>query len=123
MVPPSPDHLLVWPIEPSSNNASSDSISSLRRSSHLSVAPNHYGFPALFTSLDSAPIPTSYSQASNIAYWQDTINEELLALEANQTWDLVPTPEGASVIGSKWIYFVEVHSDGSLDRYKARLVL
>ena len=50
------------------------------------------------------------------------MNEELLALEVNQTWELVPTPEGASVIGSKWIYSVKVHFDGSLDRYKARLV-
>ena len=75
-----------------------------------------------FTSLDSAPIPTSYSQATKIAYWQDAMNEELPALEANQTWDLVPAPEGASVIGSKWIYNVKIHSDGSLDCYKARLV-
>ena len=26
------------------------------------------------------------------------------------------------MIGSKWIYSVKVHSDGSLDRYKARSV-
>ena len=26
------------------------------------------------------------------------------------------------MIGSKWIYSIKVHSDGSLDRYKARLV-
>ena len=44
------------------------------------------------------------------------MNGELLALEANQTWDLVPAPEGASVIDSKWIYSIKVHSDESLDR-------
>ena len=44
--------------------------------------------------------------------------KELLALEANKTWNLVPAPKGASVIGNKWIYSVKVHSDGSLDRYK-----
>ena len=51
------------------------------------------------------------------------MNEELLALEANQTWNLVLAHEGAFVIGSKWIYSIKVHSDGSLDRYKARLVV
>ena len=58
MVTPSPDHLLVPPTEPSGNNASSNSIISLRCSSRPSVAPNRYGFPAIFTFLDSAPIPT-----------------------------------------------------------------
>ena len=50
------------------------------------------------------------------------MNEELLALESNSTWDLAPTPQDASIIGSKWVYHIQVHSDGSLDRYKARLV-
>ena len=59
MVAPSPDPLPVMPTEPTSNNAPSDSIS-LRRSSRLSVAPNRYGFPALFSSLDSAPISISH---------------------------------------------------------------
>ena len=49
------------------------------------------------------------------------MNEELLALEANKTWELVPAPIGASVIGSKWIYSIKVHFDRCLDRYKARL--
>ena len=38
--------------------------------------------------------------------WYWPLNEHLL-LAVN----------GSSVIGSKWIYFVKVHSDGSLDRY------
>eukprot|EP00268_Persea_americana_P066883 TRINITY_DN9153_c0_g1_i4.p1 TRINITY_DN9153_c0_g1~~TRINITY_DN9153_c0_g1_i4.p1 ORF type:complete len:135 (+),score=22.02 TRINITY_DN9153_c0_g1_i4:887-1291(+) len=76
---PSPDPLPAPPTESSGNNTSSDSTISLRRSSRPSVAPNRYGFPALFTSLDSAPVPTSYLQASNIASWQDAMNEELLA--------------------------------------------
>ena len=93
-----------------------------RRSSRPSVAPNRYGFSALLTFSDSALIPTSYAQVSKIAYCQDVMIEKLVALEANRTWELVPAPDGASVIGSKWIYSIKVHSDGSLDRYKARLV-
>ena len=51
------------------------------------------------------------------------MNEELLTLEVNETWELEPALEGAFVIGSTWIYSVNVHSDGSLDRYNARLVV
>ena len=48
--------------------------------------------------------------------------DELDALKANHTWDIVHLPTNTSVIGSKWVYSIEVNSDGSLDRYKARLV-
>ncbi|RHN52451.1 putative RNA-directed DNA polymerase [Medicago truncatula] len=48
--------------------------------------------------------------------------KEIQALESNNTWILCPLPEGKSAIGCKWIYKIKYHSDGSIDRYKARLV-
>lgn len=48
--------------------------------------------------------------------------EELDALQRSRTWDLVPLPEGKSVIGCRWVYKVKTRSDGTLERYKARLV-
>ena len=50
------------------------------------------------------------------------MHKELLSFKSNHTWDSVPHPAATSVIGSKWVYFVEVNSDGSLDRCKAGLV-
>jgi hypothetical protein len=44
------------------------------------------------------------------------------ALMKNHTWHLVPPKKGANVIGCKWVYKVKRKSDGSIDRYKARLV-
>jgi hypothetical protein len=48
--------------------------------------------------------------------------EEIAALECTSTWDLVPTPPHVTPITCKWVYKVKTRSDGSLERYKARLV-
>jgi hypothetical protein len=50
------------------------------------------------------------------------MDEELRALQDNHTWDVVPCPSNVKAIGCKWVYAVKLRSDGTLDRYKARLV-
>ena len=37
-------------------------------------------------------------------------------------WELVPLPPGAVPITCKWVFKVKTRSDGSVERYKARLV-
>ena len=46
------------------------------------------------------------------------MNDELIVLPKTHTWELV----GKNLIGCKWVYKVKTHSDGSLGRYKVRLV-
>ena len=48
--------------------------------------------------------------------------EELAALERTGTWDLVSLPPGVRPITCNWVYKVKTRSDGSLERYKARLM-
>ena len=74
-------------------------------------------------SLSSIPIPSSYSQAMKNACWQKAIEAELLALEENQTWDIVPCPTSVKPLSSKFVFSIKLRSDGSIDRYKARLVV
>ena len=40
----------------------------------------------------------------------------------NDVWDVVPRPEGKSVVNSKWIYKIKHATDGSIEKYKARFV-
>lgn len=50
------------------------------------------------------------------------MDDELRALDTNDTWDIVPLPLGKKPIGCKWVYKIKLKSDGTLERYKARLV-
>jgi hypothetical protein len=50
------------------------------------------------------------------------MQEKLQALAENHTWDIAPYPTGVKPIGCKWVYSIKLRYDGSLDKYKARLV-
>ncbi|XP_060201819.1 uncharacterized protein LOC132630248 [Lycium barbarum] len=67
--------------------------------------------------------PQYYQQAFGHPAWQAAMLKEFQALESNHTWDIVPLPSGKRVIPSKWVYKIKQRVDGSIERYKARLVI
>ena len=48
--------------------------------------------------------------------------DELTALLQNGTWDLIPPSPSQNVVGFKWIFRIKHNPDGSISRYKTRLV-
>lgn len=50
------------------------------------------------------------------------MSEELNALLQNSTWTLVPPSPSHNIIGSKWVYHIKRHLDGSITRYRTQLV-
>jgi len=50
------------------------------------------------------------------------MTEEYDALIKTKTWSLVPKPAGTNIINSIWLYKHKYNADGSLSRYKSRLV-
>jgi len=51
------------------------------------------------------------------------MTKEIQALEDNLTWDFSDLPLGKTVLGGKWMFKIKYHADGTVEQYKARLVI
>ncbi|CAB4038208.1 Retrovirus-related Pol poly from transposon TNT 1-94 [Paramuricea clavata] len=54
--------------------------------------------------------------------WKEATDSEYESLMKNDTWELVPPPKGKNIVGSRWVFKVKHTADGSVERFKARLV-
>jgi len=45
-----------------------------------------------------------------------------MPLIKNNVWEVVPRPEGKSVVTSKWLYKIKHAADGNIEKFKARFV-
>jgi hypothetical protein len=55
--------------------------------------------------------------------WSSHFETEILVLDDNRTWNVVPCPLSVKHIGSKWVFSIKLCSDGFVDCYKAQLVV
>jgi hypothetical protein len=72
--------------------------------------------------LSSVQVPTRIQEALSKPKWTQAIKEEMEALLKNDTWTLIPLPEGKKAVRCKWVFSIKYKVDGSIERYKARLV-
>jgi hypothetical protein len=54
--------------------------------------------------------------------WKAAMDAEILALNKNQIWSLVPPRKGSNIIDCMWVFKIKRKADGSIDRYKRRLI-
>ncbi|KAG7552999.1 Retrotransposon Copia-like N-terminal [Arabidopsis thaliana x Arabidopsis arenosa] len=83
-------------------------------------SPGHKVFLAAITANVE---PKNFKEAVQVKVWNDAMFKEVDALEINKTWDIVDLPPGKVAIGSQWVYKTKYNADGTIERYKARLVV
>ena len=66
--------------------------------------------------------PSNYEEATEKKEWKDAMIEEYQSIMKNDVWDVVPRPEGKSIVTSKWIYKIKHAADGNIEKYKARFM-
>jgi hypothetical protein len=66
--------------------------------------------------------PTCFEQVVGNLKWDNAMDEEMAALDANAIWELIVLPKDKKTIGCKWVYKVKHNVNGFMNRYKIRLV-
>ena len=70
--------------------------------------------------------PNTYEEAmrsQDAAFWKEAVDEEKHSILGNNTWILMDPPLGCKPLGSKWIFKKKMKFDGSINKFKARLVI
>ncbi|XP_075096344.1 uncharacterized protein LOC107777081 [Nicotiana tabacum] len=83
------------------------------------LSPKYQSYMSVFSSVIE---PANYSEVVKDPRWVEAMNEEIKALENNNTWEIVTLPEGKKPIGCKWIFKIKYKATGEIERFKARLV-
>eukprot|EP00253_Pinus_taeda_P021512 PITA_21512 len=66
--------------------------------------------------------PSSFEEVIKYQNWVQAMDEEIEAIEKNDTWDLIDLPKDENLIGVKWVYKSKLNVKGEIDRFKAILV-
>nr|GEY75712.1 zinc finger, CCHC-type [Tanacetum cinerariifolium] len=68
--------------------------------------------------------PETYNEAmQDVAFWKEAINDEIGSIMENNIWVLSDLPLGCKPLGCKWIFKRKMKLDGTIDKFKDRLVI
>ena len=70
--------------------------------------------------------PKTFEEAmksQDVAFWKEAINDEMDSIMGNNTYVLTDLPPGCKPLGSKWIFKKKMKVDGTVEKFKARLVI
>jgi hypothetical protein len=99
-----------------------------------SLAGSDFGESAFLADLDNVIVvaikeadgdPKTVSEAHSRPdwpCWKEAMDHEIKTLKVARTWKMVPRLPRKNIVGSKWVFKLKCKADGSVDKYKARLV-
>uniref|UniRef100_A0A803PYF0 Reverse transcriptase Ty1/copia-type domain-containing protein n=1 Tax=Cannabis sativa TaxID=3483 RepID=A0A803PYF0_CANSA len=61
----------------------------------------------------------AYEVAAKESKWRKAMDAEIVAIERNNTWELMELPKGQKTIGVKWVYKTKLKENGEIDKHKA----
>jgi hypothetical protein len=70
----------------------------------------------------TAEEPRTTDEAITDPAWRAAMDEEMVSITENKTWELSTLPRGHKAIGMKWVYKVKREPAGKIVKHKARLV-
>lgn len=76
--------------------------------------------------LDSEKFPETYREAmerEDKDEWFKAMQSEMRSLNENNVWTLCQLPHNRKALPCKWIFRIKRNPDGTIDKYKARLVV
>ena len=72
--------------------------------------------------IDSTEVPKNIKNVMSDPKWRVAVMEKMVALVGNKTWEIVPLPPNKKLVGCRWVFTIKHNADGSIERYKTRLV-
>ncbi|GJX37898.1 zinc finger, CCHC-type containing protein [Tanacetum coccineum] len=62
-------------------------------------------------------------KSQDVAFWKEAINDQMDFIMGNNTWVLANLPHGCKPPGCKWIFKRKLKVDGTIKKFKTRLVI
>ena len=82
-----------------------------------------FGDDSIVYLVDNTPTSIAEAYASPDANdWKEAVSSEMDSLLSNGTWELSELPFGCKPMGCKWVFKKKLKPDGTIDKYKARLM-
>jgi len=123
---PTKPSLKAWENLESSKPKKNLTNKSKEKSSHdalLAIDEIHYALLSAEPRLQNDP--KSFREAvsgEDAEKWIESMEHEISSLTDNKTYTLVPCPEAVNIVGSRFVYRKKRNADGSIAKYKSRLV-
>ena len=94
----------------------------IRRSFREGKQPCRYqGYVAAMSTMIQVE-PSSFEDVVKEQVWKDAMAKEYESIVKNDVWDVVPRPNGNSILTPKWFFKIKHGINSSIEKYKARFV-